>query len=301
MGWADANGHPDDGGGKLIRPSLLLLACEAVGGDWHTALPAAAAVELVHNFTLIHDDIEDGDLERRNRATVWSIWGSPHAINAGDALHSLARLALIRLEGNGITPHKRQRASDIIDMTCLDLCEGQFLDIQYEDKIDINIDAYLDMIDHKTASLFSASLQIGALIGTDNETAVEQFRRLGRKIGLAYQMLDDVLGIWGEESASDIIKKKKTLPVIYAFEHAGIEERQTLEEIYSRENLNYEDADIVVNILDKLNSEGYARNMARGYYNEALVELEGIDLPSPTREWMKQVTAYLASQAHQEA
>ena len=210
MGWSNEHGYPKDGEGKLIRPTLLLLACEAVGGDWHAATPAAAAVELVHNFTLIHDDIEDGDLERRNRATVWCKWGRAHAINAGDALHSLARLALKRLEDNGVSSDKRQRASDIIDTTCLELCEGQFFDIHYEGKVDIKIDAYLEMIDHKTASLFSASLQIGALIGTDDETVIEQFRRLGRKIGLAYQMLDDVLGIWGQESATDIIKKKKT-------------------------------------------------------------------------------------------
>jgi geranylgeranyl diphosphate synthase type I len=301
MGWTNENGYPYDDGGKLVRPTFLLLSCEVVGGDWNIALPAAAAVELVHNFTLIHDDIEDGDHERRNRATAWCLWGRPHAINAGDALHSLARLALLRLGEKGVPPEKRQHTADIIDRTCLELCEGQYLDICYEDQFDIDIDAYLEMSNHKTASLFSAALQIGALIGTDDDTVVEQFRLLGRKIGLAYQMLDDVWGIWGKESASDIIKKKKTLPVIFALEHAETEDQQTLKEIYTKDNLEPEDAQLVVDILDKLNAEHYSRNMATGYYNEALAELEGIDLPQSERERMKEITDYLAQQAHQEA
>jgi geranylgeranyl diphosphate synthase type I len=298
LGWVDRQGHLTDSGGKLVRPTLLLLACEALGCDWVAALPAAASVELVHNFTLIHDDIEDGDQQRHNRATVWWLFGKPQAINAGDALHSMASLALLRLEPNDVAPHKRHRAADILDKTCLELCEGQYLDIYYESQSEINTDSYLEMIDLKTASLFSASLEIGALIATDDETKLKRFRNFGRKIGLAYQMLDDVLGIWGNEFASDILKKKKTIPVVYALQHAKGRERAELVGIYSKETVDQEDADKVIKILNRLDAEGYSRSMANKYYNEALQELNVIDLDPSAMDELKETTAFLMSRTY---
>jgi geranylgeranyl diphosphate synthase type I len=299
LGWVDEQGNPKDAnrraeeGGKLVRPTLVLLCCEAVGGDWHMALPAAAAVELVHDFSLIHDDIEDGDEERRQCATVWCLWGEPQAINVGDAMHSLARLALWRLDGHEVSPHKVRRAARILDETCLELCEGQYLDICYESRFDINVDDYLEMIDRKTAALISCSITLGALIGTDDENTVSQFERFGRKLGLAYQMVDDVLGIWGGKSASDIQKKKKTLPVIYALERAGGKDRSTLSDIYAKEVLDSGDIERVICILDNLGAEGYTRGVAAEYYNQALREIGGVDLIPPARDELKEFTAFL--------
>ena len=298
LGWIDQQGHPEEGGGKLVRPTLLLLSCEAVGGDWRVALPAAAAVELVHNFSLIHDDIEDGDQERRHRATVWWLWGKPQAINAGDAMHSLAGLALLRLDGKGVAPQKMLHAAHILDETCLELCEGQYLDICYENLFDINIDAYLEMIDRKTAALISCSLQLGALMGSEDETLVTRFRRFGRKLGLAYQMLDDVLGIWGGESASDVQKKKKTLPVIYALKRAGGEERAALLRIYAKETISLEDVDRVTQILGHLGTKEYTQEIARKYYREALGELEGANLSHQALKELKEVTSFLVEREY---
>lgn len=294
MGWIDERGHPEEGSGKLVRPTLCLLSCEAVGGDWQVALPAAAAVELVHNFSLIHDDIEDGDQQRRHRATVWWLWGQPQAINTGDAMHALARLAILRLDGKGVAPQKVLRAARIIDETCLELCEGQYLDISYESRFDINIDAYLEMIDRKTAALMSCSLELGALVGTEDETMVNRFRRFGRKLGLAYQMVDDVLGIWGGKSSiSDIQKKKKTLPVIYALERARGEDGAELLGIYGKETVDPEDVKRVIQILSRLGAEEYARGMAQKYYQEALSELKMANLPPSALEELMGVTAFL--------
>ena len=299
LGWQDEKGHTkeasrrEEEGGKLVRPTLVLLSCEAVGGDWRRALPAAAAVELVHDFSLIHDDIEDGDEERRQRATVWCLWGEPQAINVGDAMHSLARLALWRLEGQEIAPHKVRHAAQLLDETCLELCEGQYLDICYESRFDINADGYLEMIDRKTAALISCSITLGALIGTDDQNIVTQFGRFGRKLGLAYQMVDDVLGIWGGKSASDIQKKKKTLPVIYALERAGGEQRAALLDLYAKDVLDRDDVDTVIHILDQLGAEGYTRGVATEYYNQALEEIEGVDLSQPALDELKEFTAFL--------
>lgn len=293
MGWVDEGGKLQDAGGKLVRPTLLLLACECVGGDWRAALPAAAAVELVHNFSLIHDDIEDGDEERRQRATVWRIWGESQAINLGDAMHAMSRLALNRLDDSVAGPGKMLRAAGILDQTCLELCEGQYLDILYESKFDINIDDYMLMTDLKTASLITCSVKLGALLGTDDETLVQRFERFGRKLGMAYQMIDDVLGIWGDEPFSDILKRKKTLPIIYALENIGDKDRTRLMEIYNGRSIGRVKVRQVIDILNRLHAEQYSRNMAQQYYNEALEELGEDGLSATVCGELKEVTDFL--------
>jgi geranylgeranyl diphosphate synthase type I len=300
LGWIDEEGRPVEAkGGKLVRPTLCLLSCEAVGGDWQVALPAAAAVELVHNYSLIHDDIEDGDEERRGRATVWRIWGQPQAINAGDAMHSLARLAILRLDERGVPQKKVLRAASILDNTSFELCRGQYLDISYESQFDINIDAYLEMIDGKTAALMACSLELGALLGTEEESLIQRFRRLGGKLGLAYQMKNDVLGIWGgDSSASDIKKKKKTLPVIYALERAEGKEREELLRIYGKKMINSKDVERAVQLLRHIGAEEYTEEMAERYYQEAVAELEEAGLSSKAKEELMEVIAFLVEQKY---
>jgi len=293
MGWIDKQGYPQNAGGKLVRPTLLLLACECVGGEWRLALPAAAAVELVHNFSLIHDDIEDGDQERRQRATVWRVWGEPQAINVGDAMHAMARLALYCLNDKVKSPSKILQAANILDTTCLELCEGQYLDISYESTFDINIDDYMLMTDLKTASLITCSLKIGALLGTDDEAIVRRFERFGRKLGMAYQMIDDVLGIWGDETVSDIYRKKKTLPIVYALEQASDQDRVKLLEIYSKKNINQTDIRQVIHILNRLHAEKYSRDMAQECYISALRELGEEGLSRPKFRELVKVTDFL--------
>src|SRR5512137_2351921 len=136
LGWVDAEGEAQPSPGKMSRPTLCLLACEATGGDWHSALPAAAAVELIHNFSLIHDDIQDGSWERRHRPTVWKVWGEPQAINAGDAMYVLAQLALFGLDQKGIPLPKVILLSKRLNHASLQLCEGQYLDIEFERHLD---------------------------------------------------------------------------------------------------------------------------------------------------------------------
>ena len=300
LGWIDEEGHPVQAeGGKLVRPTLCLLSCEAVGGDWRVALPAAAAVELVHNYSLIHDDIEDGDEQRRGRATVWRVWGQPQAINAGDAMHSLARLAMLRLDQRGVRQKKVLRAASILDETCVALCHGQYLDLSYESRFDIDVDAYLEMIDGKTAALMACSLELGALLGTEEENLVQRFHRLGHKLGLAYQMKNDVLGSWGaESSASDIKKKKKTLPVIYALERAKGKEREELLRIYSKKTINSRDVDRVVQLLRHIGAEEYTEQIAERYHREAAAELEGAELSPSAKQELIEVTAFLVEREY---
>ncbi|MFN3763642.1 MAG: polyprenyl synthetase family protein [Anaerolineae bacterium] len=205
-----------------MRPVLCLLCCEACGGDWEQALPAAAAVELVHNFSLIHDDIEDGDSTRRGRPTVWSVWGVPQALNAGDTLFTLAHLALFRLTDRALPPATVLSALQILLTACLRLTEGQFLDLRFEGQDEVSVEDYLFMVARKTAELLSAACELGALIAGAPADVLGRLRAFGYHAGIAFQIQDDILGIWGDPAVtgkpvgSDLRRGKKTFPVLYA-------------------------------------------------------------------------------------
>ena len=279
LGWLDEEGNPLLGAaGKALRPTLCLLACEAAGGAYEQALPAAAALELVHNFSLIHDDIQDGDRERRHRPTVWSIWGRPQAINAGTAMRVLASLALLGLADCDTPARKVLGAAHILDESCLRLIEGQYLDISYEDRLDVGVGDYLRMIELKTASLIACSLELGALLGTDDQRAIRALRRFGLNVGLAFQIRDDVLGIWGDEErtgkpvGSDIRRRKKSLPVVYALERVEGRTRTELVSTYNRQAID-DGLDTVLNILAAMQAKARAESMAEEYCAKAIAEL----------------------------
>ena len=278
----------------MLRPTLCLLTCEAVGGDWHNALAAAAAVELLHNFSLIHDDIEDKSQERRRRPTVWGIWGQAQGINAGDAMLALSQLALLRLQEKGITWDKIVLASQLLSQTCLELCEGQFLDIEYEGHLDITIDDYLNMADKKTARLFQCSVHLGAFLGTDSQEIVQPLCSFGRNLGLGYQIRNDLMDIWGEERlCADLKQKKKTLPMVYALEKAKEEEKERLLQIYGQGKISAKDIKIVLYLLDSLGARSYGEQMIEQYHRQALQELDSAKLTPPARKELEEMAAFL--------
>jgi geranylgeranyl diphosphate synthase type I len=225
MGWTGEGAGPE-ATGKRIRPLLVLLCAAACGADWQSALPAAAAVELVHNFSLVHDDIQDNSDKRRGRPTTWVKWGAPMAINVGDALFVISTQAVIDLKKN-YPAEVVVRAAEILNNTCLDLTRGQFLDMSYEERLDLGVDDYWPMVAGKTAALLSACCHIGALLGGADESAQEAYRSFGHYLGLAFQVQDDILGIWGDEAltgksaASDLVEGKKSLPVLAGLDADG--------------------------------------------------------------------------------
>jgi geranylgeranyl diphosphate synthase type I len=224
MGWTGEGAGPE-ATGKRIRPLLVLLTCLASSGTegaietWQSALPAAAAVELVHNFSLVHDDIQDNSDKRRGRPTTWVKWGMPMAINVGDALFVMSNQAIVDLKGN-YPAEVVVKAAEILHNTCLELTRGQFLDMSYEERNDLSVEDYWPMIAGKTAALLSACCHIGALLGGGDETRQDAYRAFGHYLGLAFQVQDDILGIWGDEvltgksAASDLIEGKNSLPVL---------------------------------------------------------------------------------------
>lgn len=218
MGWTGEGAGPE-ATGKRIRPLLVLLCTAACGAAWQPALPAAAAVELVHNFSLVHDDIQDNSDRRRGRPTAWVRWGMPMAINLGDALFVMSNQAIVDLK-TSFPAETVVSASEILHNTCLELTRGQFLDMSYEERTDLAVEDYWPMVSGKTAALISACCHIGALLGSADEAGQDAYRAFGHYLGLAFQVQDDILGIWGDEvltgksAASDLVEGKNSLPVL---------------------------------------------------------------------------------------
>jgi geranylgeranyl diphosphate synthase type I len=299
MGWQDEHGHScSKESGKFIRSTLCLLSCQAVGGDASQVMPAAAAVELIHNFSLIHDDIEDASYERHHRPTVWKLWGQSQAINAGDAMFTLAYLALLKLKEKGIDDEKIGGSTEMLSLACLELCEGQYLDVEYENHLDITIEDYLDMVAKKTAALLAVSTSLGAYLGSDASKLVDSFYLFGKELGVAFQIYDDILGIWGVEestgkSAGDISQRKKTLPVVYGLQNSEGGTKKKLEKLYSQKSIEGEDVIEVMKILDRLGAKDYAENLAEQYYGKALAQLEATGLDTSRQAPLKEIACFL--------
>ena len=268
MGWLSTELEPAQApSGKRVRPLLCLLACAAVGGDPAKAVPAAAGLELLHNFSLIHDDIEDASLTRRHRPTAWAVFGMPRACNAGDGMFSLAHAAFQRLPEQGVRPDITLNALRLFDEMCVRLTEGQYLDMSFEGRLDVSVEDYSGMIAGKTGALLAASPEIGAVIGGAAPEVSDAYRRFGAALGRAFQLRDDILGIWGDEAvtgksaASDILSKKKSLPVLYGLAHPAV--GAELRRLYAGPEFAAADVARVLALLDAAGARAYAQEQVR--------------------------------------
>ncbi len=276
--------------GKGLRGALLLLVAQAFGGDELATAPLAAAVELLHSFSLVHDDIEDGSPTRHHRATVWSLWGAPVGINTGDGLHALAHLALYRSPLREEDPRALLDVARAFDRATLRLAEGQHRDMALQDAPDIahvSVDDYLRMIDGKTATLIGAAAAIGARAAGADARQAARAERFGHKLGLAFQMQDDILGIWGDErvtgksTVSDITSRKKTLPLLLALAHGAPADRERLRALYTRPGDDSETRDTrdILALLDRAGARDLTRDYLRRYREAAVQALADTGLP----------------------
>lgn len=299
MGWLDADLTPREGkAGKRVRPLLLLLSCEAAGGKPDLAMPAAVAVEVLHNFSLLHDDIEDASDTRRGVPTVWSRWGAPLAINAGDGLYALAHVALTNLVAVGVPAHRALDAMRIFSETCLDLTHGQHLDMLFEHRLRVGVDEYELMIRGKTAALVAASAQLGALVAGVDEPAIDAYRQFGFHLGLAFQIRDDILGIWGDAAATgksvsiDIETRKKTLPVVF-----GLERSQILREWYASGPPKPDRAKHIAQILEELDARHMAEEAAAKHHRLSLEALDRSGAAGQAGEALYELASSLLTRA----
>jgi geranylgeranyl diphosphate synthase type I len=292
MGWSDEHGTPAVRG-KRIRPLLTVLACLAAGGDWHKALPAAAAVELVHNFSLIHDDIEDASSIRRGRPTVWKKWGIPQAINCGDAMFALAHLEVFRISET-VSATIAIKAAELLQSTCLHLTQGQFLDLSFETRKDVCIEDYWHMVDGKTAALIAASTELGALAADVDGQTCQLYREFGHFLGVAFQVQDDWLGIWGDTSLtgkstySDLATGKITLPVLY-----GISHDSRFAEQWGNGRNALDDLPGLVRLLELAGGKEFTEIHEKHFISDALATLDQAKPSNPAGEILKELAQSL--------
>lgn len=312
LGWQEADGAArENGGGKGLRPALSLLTAESVARAADTseaarlrALPGAAAVEFVHSFSLVHDDIQDGDAERHHRPTVWKQWGVAQGINVGDALRELAQLALERAREAGVSADAVLDAHRVLNTSSLEMIEGQYLDLSFEGERAISVDDYLGMIERKTGAMIGCALSLGALLGCEDRELAERLNRAGRRLGLCFQIRDDYLGIWGDSAATgkssdnDIRRRKKSYPIVYAFEQGGGEERATLERIYARAQLSDADVESVLGVLLGVNARDATEHAAQQQHDAFRREIDACDLRAEGRAAFGEIADFVLRREH---
>ncbi|RLE34313.1 polyprenyl synthetase family protein [Candidatus Acetothermia bacterium] len=290
VGLEDETGRRTENLGKLLRPSLVLFTASELGADPGAALPAAVGLELVHNFSLIHDDIQDGDRMRRGRPTVWALHGMAQGINAGDLMEAIAvRTAL----------SAGPAAADALLSATIEMIDGQVLDLSYEGR-EIGVDDYLGMIDRKTGALIRAGFVLGGIAARADDPTLAKLTALGAAIGRAFQIRDDILGIWGDESVtgkprgSDIRRKKRSLPVVLGISHAAGPDREALREIYRKDDLTGSDVAAVIGLLERLGVRVEAEGMVDAELSRARETMEMIPFSEIGKKDLSELIDYLA-------
>ena len=295
LGWMDDKGSrlpPDEAmrhGGKKLRPALTLLACEACGGDFRTALPIAAAIELIHNFSLVHDDVEDGDRLRRHRLTVWGVWGVPKAVNCGSAMQALVYRAAFRARRSGLDSETTLGLVELLTDAILEMTEGQHLDIDFQERGSISVARYFDMTSRKTGALLEAAVRCGARAAGAPVEVENGLAHFGRSFGLAFQARDDYLGAWGDPEKSgkavgaDIERRKKSLPVVYALEHDPDGAGALIRRVMSQDEITAADCERVVESLSACGAEKFTEHAAEEHRQEAIIALSEVLDEGPAR------------------
>lgn len=304
LGWEDAEGRAITAqAGKMLRPALCLLCCEAVGGNPQQAMPAAVAIELLHNFTLIHDDIEDESETRHGRPTLWRVNGVAQAINAGDGMFALAQRTLLDLADAGVVPERVMAASRVLNDACIELCEGQHVDLRFESRPRVTLLEYEAMIGGKSSALLGAAASIGALSGGGDADATAAFSSFGLRLGLAFQIQDDVLGIWGQpnrtgkSAADDIRSRKKSFPVVYAFDHLEDEQRLEFDRLYAAPAISEPEIAIVLGLLDAAGAREAATAAAHAWAVAALDPIAPLVLDVERRADLEALAWFAASRS----
>jgi geranylgeranyl diphosphate synthase type I len=296
MGWVDREGRPTGvRSGKLVRPSLCLWACEATGTDAALALRVACSLEWVHNFTLVHDDIEDGDRERHCRETVWSVWGSSQGINAGDALHAYAFELLL---APGPLTLRRMRAGRALARAVREVVEGQCLDLAQEGRLRTTPAAYLRMARGKTGALMGASMETGALVGGSRLDVAAGLRLAGELLGQAFQVRDDWLGIWGDPARTgksrdgDLGRRKITFPVVTAYAVMGRAERRRFRALFATPG-SAEVPELRA-MLERRGADCLAADAAHRFAGEAIALVRDAGLPPTSTRCFEEFARHVA-------
>lgn len=301
LGWRDERGSPletSDWSNRL-HSSLCLLAAQAMGGDPQKAVPAAAAVELIYQFAQVHGDIQEGSQRRHDQPTVWWIWGPAQAINAGDGLHALARLALLQEAARGREASESLGLLQALDTACLRMLEGLHQELIYQERVDITPEEYLKTAREKGGALFGCALELGAMAVNSPPRVASSLRQFGESLGTAFQIQEDIQMLWGKPLSGkvvglDTLNKKKGFPVVYALSHAPIPQRRELGTLYFKRVLEPPDLQRVTALLDGLDCRSTSQAVVQQLLAEALQRFEDSGLPREGRKDLMEVARWLA-------
>ncbi|WP_280887231.1 polyprenyl synthetase family protein [Streptomyces sp. LBL] len=293
FGWADAEGRPTGSwGGKMVRPALALLSARAAGGAAADGLPAAVAMELVHNFSLLHDDIMDGDETRRGRATAWTVFGVPNAILAGDAMVTAATSILLAAPGAGA----RSATTSLMTATQR-MIDGQTSDVEFERRDDVTLTECVRMAGNKTGALLGCACSLGADLVGAQRALIERLDAFGEHIGLAFQLVDDLLGIWGDpertgkQVGADLRVRKKSLPVVAALNAPGTDELRAL--YLSPEPLAERDVQRVTDLVERAGGRDWAQDEAARQIAAAEECLVAAGIPDDVHGEFREVAGFI--------
>tara|TARA_Y100000590_G_scaffold1150_1_gene1499 strand:- start:2308 stop:3318 length:1011 start_codon:yes stop_codon:yes gene_type:complete len=283
--------------GKILRSILCTFTCDSTGGNWENALQSAISLELIHNFSLIHDDIQDEDTQRRHQPTAWTIWGKEKALVGGTTTHCLANItSLMEFSDSCSNKAIQLHLSKVLSEKCLQMIQGQVLDLSFEHKTNVTIEEYLEMISGKTAALISCAMHMGAYISEQNDSKALLFNNIGYLLGLAYQIRDDILGIWGNSEftgkgvGSDVFRKKKSLPIIHGSQIP--EHKTSITEIYSKNTVDKADLASVMEIMDTCKTQAYCQNLANAYCDKAIKNIDDAPIDQHAKKEMVALAHY---------
>jgi geranylgeranyl diphosphate synthase type I len=302
MGWAETTGEARIATTPArVHGGLALVTSELLGGDYKATMPHACAVEYLYNHVLIHDDIRDGNSERDGRASVWWSWGPAQAINTGDGMHALARLALFGARNHGVSSDSIAEATRVLDEANLDTCEGQYRDITLQERLDVGVDEYLSMSESQTGALFACAVHLGALAsGNATDEVITALDLFGRKLGATIRIADDCDLFWpagerDETRQGRLVAKKKTLPVTYVIESGTPTERRQIGEIYMNRVIDPTSATALTEVLAAAGALEFSKGTIARLLDEAVSVLESARLPVGAIDGLREVARFLAT------
>ncbi len=297
----NASKHLINAGGKRFRPFLVLKSCEIVGGQTEVALPVAAAIEFIHNFTLIHDDIMDNDYKRRSVQTVHVLWGIPIAITAGDMLYAKTYETILHnINLKKVSSKRILRILDAVTEATISICEGQALDILFEQRPEISEEDYFKMIGKKTSALLQLATKSGAIIGGGSYSQVRKLDKFAYYAGFSFQVIDDILGLIAEENVlgkpvgNDIRKGKKTLIIIHTLAHANIDQRRQILSVLGNRKASVSEIQETIQTIRSLESIAYATKKAEEFVEKAKLQLYSFP-PTPAKKALLNICDYILS------
>ena len=273
-------------GGKRMRPALLLMACDLFGGDVYKAVSPALAIEVFHNFTLMHDDIMDNAPLRRGKTTVHERWNKNVAILSGDAMMVESNKLMMQVDDNIL-----RQVMDVFNQTAIGVCEGQQVDMDFEQQQDVQVEEYINMIRLKTAVLLGGALKIGALVGGAGLKDASLLYTFGERLGIAFQLQDDILDVYGDpdkfgkQVGGDIMANKKTFLLIKAIELAQGEQATELTKWTASDKEGKVEA--ITSLYNSLNIRHYAEQAMHTYADEAFAALENINIPNERKQYLR--------------